>query len=763
MGYQERLERIKAGRRRAPPPGSGYGEARPAQPVEGSWRALGNGGASAFVAEPAARGVSSTFERAVETGPAAGDRVAEHDTKPRDDGDRIPPEAIEALRAARARASASKRRLTLVTTICGLGLSLLPLSAVGFGWVVWFLTFGSDIGLVSTIVLTLACAFACLMATLGTIGTVKGLLARVRGREEVDEDDADEGNLLTRAEIPDTFEVLDVMCATAGTKPLDAVRILPNVNAYAHQESGTKRRVLGVGAPLLMLLAPERALAVIAHEIAHFAHEDTSEGRLAMSVRNGLACNGWLLRLTFVGAPVGWVMGGLSQLMDVAFAATSRSNEFAADAYAAVFAGRPATGEALTLIIGLGGDAERAAWKPLEDAWESGHELPHDMVGTLPRRIHAAYDDQRLRDFVAEHGDEEGSLFDSHPLLRERLSALSRPAELPAIDPARNSWAGFLGPALPHVVAKLEADLRAKLEGDFDDRKADVADTRVLVKAALAQVEAAPDYAAKAEAAEIAALLIERSMPFEEMRETLQDLYVRFAEPISFEDEARVAAPTAAMLILCEHLDEGDERALDPAIDLLRRCPMMAGELYPRIACLLRGRVSADLKPLAKALKDDPELVRIARGAVDNYHDEIDCDDYFEGLGNLPFEPHGLADWHAGMVVAELRKRVEAADDVLLEVALVRHARGFGGLPAFHMVYRTAGRADFEEFGSLSDRLCLPGPLGHFQTQGADAKNRMRYKAIAEHPGATIFRAEDEAFEAVRQGGETEKASRAAA
>ena len=79
-------------------------------------------------------------------------------------------------------------------------------------------------------------------------------------------------------------------------------------------------------------------------------------------------------------------------------------------------------------------------------------------------------------------------------------------------------------------------------------------------------------------------------MPFDEMRGTLETLYTRFATPIPYGDAVRIAAPTAAMLLLVKHLREGDARALEPAIDLLRICPMMSGALVPVLGQLVWGR-----------------------------------------------------------------------------------------------------------------------------------------------------------------------------
>ena len=639
--------------------------------------------------------------------------------------DTIEPGTIEAYREARARTRPLKSALRWASLVALAPLVAMPPLAIACLVVGWNLGWGPFL-----------LGFVAFVSLMGASIAVAGEFVPC---EEIDEDQP----LLTRADMPETFEILDTLCRAAGTAPLDGVMILPDVNAFAMQEeAGQQRRVLGLGAPLLVLMEPERALAVIAHEIAHFAQEDTTENRLADRALGAYAFVGDVIGNHGFLAPIGWLLSLSGRGLHAIHAKSSRANEFAADAFAAVLVGRRSTGEALTLIGSLAGDAERAAWKPLVDAYEAGHELPRDLIGTLPRRLQQVYNEERMNELLNERGDHKTGWFDSHPALKERLGALDQPFVLPAIEPGRGSWSGFLGAAMPRTVERIEALYRKRFGETFTERARDVAGARPLVQTALAAIDAAPDYRAQAEAAEVAALLIERSMPFEEMRETLEGLYTRFAAPIPHGDALRVAAPTAAVLLLDRHLRDGDARALEPAIDLVRMCPMMAGDLVPILGALVWGEVGGDLKPLQKALRKDTYLLPAARGALEAFDRETDVEDYFGGIGWLPFEPHGLADWHVGLIVRELSEWVAkaGAEATLTEAWMVREPEGRGGMPAFHILYLVTDTFDGDEMPPLAPRLCTPGAVGYFQATESQTP-RVRFKAIVDVAGAPIYRA----------------------
>ena len=637
--------------------------------------------------------------------------------------DTIEPGTIEAYREARARTRPLKKALRWASLVALAPLAALPILAVAAPFVGW------QLGWAAFVTGLLVFAF------LGVVSLV--ILAEFAPSDEIDEDQP----LLARTDLPETFEILDTLCRAAGTAPLDAVMILPEVNAFAMQEeAGEQRRVLGLGAPLLILMEPERALAVIAHEIAHFAQEDTTENRLADRALGAYAFIGEMIDNHGLLAPVGWLLSLSGRALHAVHAKSSRANEFAADAFAAALVGRRSTGEALTLIGSLAGDAERAAWKPLDDAYESGHELPRDLIGTLPRRLQQVYNEERMNELLNERGDHRTGWFDSHPALKERLGALGQPFVLPAIAPGRGSWSGFLGAALPRTVERMEALYRKRFGETFTERARDVAGARPLVETALRAIDAAPDYESQAEAAEVAALLIERSMPFAEMRETLEGLYTRFARLIPHGDTVRVAAPTAAAMLLDRHLRDADTRALEPAIDLLRVCPMMARDLVPLLGALVWGEVGGDLKPLQKALRADARLLPAARGALEAFDAETDVEDYFAGLGRLPFEPHGLADWHIDLIARELSDWVAKADSTLTEAWMVREPEGRGGMPAFHILYRVTEMFEWDEMPLLSPRLCTPGTVGHFQLTESQTP-RARLKAIVAVAGEPIYRA----------------------
>lgn len=103
----------------------------------------------------------------------------------------------------------------------------------------------------------------------------KGLISlERRERDEVP------GILVTPEEQPALWDLVRRLAADAGTRPPDEIRILAAVNAGVAEDTRflglrvLKRRMF-IGAPLLTSLTEKQLIAVLAHELGHYANKDT--------------------------------------------------------------------------------------------------------------------------------------------------------------------------------------------------------------------------------------------------------------------------------------------------------------------------------------------------------------------------------------------------------------------------------------------------------------------------------------------------------
>lgn len=521
-------------------------------------------------------------------------------------------------------------------------------------------------------------------------------------------------HLLGRDDVPALFATLDRMTRAANTRPIDAVSILPECQAFAMEEPGEGgRRVLGLGLPLLMLLSPQRALAVIAHEIGHFAHEDNAASRWTHKVVDAQerveTVDGALGHLSVLATPLVIALSVLAAVLEAVSARSSRRAEIAADAFAALAVDRGAAAEALVLLHVLGDEAETAAWTPVLDAFEAGHELPLDLVGTMPLRMLEIYNRSRMKALLHERSRDETALDDTHPALAERVRALGERLVLPAIDPEARAFEHLLGAAAPKVGAHVEAAWRERVGEQFRDRHADVARTRELMPEAVAAMDTAAD---PAEAGEIVALLAERGLPWAEAKPLLEDLCELFADgpDTNMDTGARVPIVTGQALLLSERLVRGDVDAIEPAIAVLHDAPALATALYEPLWELLHWEPGDGNTLQARFLAERPDVARQLDVAVTRFEMR---DPRHSGPrlahDRDPLVPHGLAPWHVAMIVEELQRWCRNRSIELRAARLKRHAGDDGGAPFFSLIVDGSKRIPAHEQGALAERLCLPG------------------------------------------------------
>ncbi|MFF2851376.1 M48 family metallopeptidase [Streptomyces sp. NPDC058001] len=111
----------------------------------------------------------------------------------------------------------------------------------------------------------------------------------------------DDTPVLSRAEAPRLFALIDEIAAVAGTRGVDAVAVGPEFNASVTTYGIRQRRVLRVGLGLWEVMSWEQRVAVLGHEVGHYAHGDIRHQQVIGGALRSLAL--WLHMLSPIASP----------------------------------------------------------------------------------------------------------------------------------------------------------------------------------------------------------------------------------------------------------------------------------------------------------------------------------------------------------------------------------------------------------------------------------------------------------------------------
>ncbi|WP_327286298.1 MULTISPECIES: M48 family metallopeptidase [unclassified Streptomyces] len=170
-----------------------------------------------------------------------------------------------------------------------------------------------------------------------------GLAAVLRPRPERLPKDAP---VLYRADAPKLFELIDEVGAAVGTAGVHAVVVTTESNAAVTTYGWRARRMMLLGLGLWEILPPQERVALLGHELGHFAHGDTRRGIVTGGALRALATWSYVLAPTpprglldrFVNAVTflpRWAVCGLVVLLDHLTLRASQRAEYLADVSAA--------------------------------------------------------------------------------------------------------------------------------------------------------------------------------------------------------------------------------------------------------------------------------------------------------------------------------------------------------------------------------------------------------------------------------------------
>ncbi|MER5964634.1 M48 family metallopeptidase [Streptomyces sp. NPDC002057] len=274
--------------------------------------------------------------------------------------------------------------------------------------------------------------------------------------------------LMDRDDAPRLFALIDEVAAVAGTTGVDTVVVDAGANASVTTYGLRRRRVLYLGLGLWEMLDPQERVAVLGHELGHFAHGDLRHGTVTSGALRSLHL--WLYFLSpsepegmmdrFVNAmiflPRCLVLGTVTVLDLLTLRAAQRA-EYLADATA----GRAGSTEAAVALMDrlllcdsaeavLRREAVAAQMRGGAAGREARALAEQNLWGRLAERMGAvpAHEYERLRRVSARRGH---SVDDTHPPthLRRRCVAAAgpHPARVVCDDERRAAIADELAPA----------------------------------------------------------------------------------------------------------------------------------------------------------------------------------------------------------------------------------------------------------------------------------------------------------------------------
>ena len=380
------------------------------------------------------------------------------------------------------------------------------------------------------------------------------------------------GRELTEAEAPQLFKMIADLQHRLQGAPIHHVLITNEFNASIAQCPryglfGGYRNYLVLGLPLLYAVSAEEMLAVIAHEYGHLS---ASHGKLG----------GWIYRQrsTFdalyahaqerresnmVNGVIAGLLDWFAPYYNAYTFVLSRQNEYEADAMSREIAGAEASASALIRISLLANWLHGSFWPKLF-AQATQHETPPVMPYVAMRKLLAmTMDEWATPERLQEVWKAESDVYDTHPCLSERITALDQRPALPAL-PKTCAADALLGKFAPQLVHEFDG----KWWGEEKDKWQRYHRRYTRSHTRIAELEKQPVAALSvSEAQELALLLVEfRSVSA--AKSVLENLLgregERYPKPVYYYGRAL--------------LDEGNAGGLDYLEEAFRLSPAMGDD-----------------------------------------------------------------------------------------------------------------------------------------------------------------------------------------
>ncbi|WP_341830002.1 M48 family metallopeptidase [Streptomyces liangshanensis] len=286
----------------------------------------------------------------------------------------------------------------------------------------------------------------------------------------------DDVPVLSRDEAPRLFALVDEVAAAVGTTGVHRVVVVPDANASVGTYGLRGRRVLRIGLGLWEILTPAQRVALLGHELGHYAHGDTRRSRVVGTALRTLAVlvnlltpdppDGLLERVAVstLLAPRAAALGLLTVLDHLTLRASQRA-EYLADAAAGRVASTTAVVELMDRLLVSDTVGDKLRRESVLAQTRIGGIRPRDAEDGLWERIAAQTGAVPAREYerLRRAGERRGHSADStHPpthLRRRHLAgAAPRPARVTCDESASLAIAAELAPARAAIARRVIRD-----------------------------------------------------------------------------------------------------------------------------------------------------------------------------------------------------------------------------------------------------------------------------------------------------------------
>ncbi len=282
-----------------------------------------------------------------------------------------------------------------------------------------------------------------------------------------------EGHEVTRAQAPALFAALDDLRKRMKGPRFHHVLITHEVNAAVVQRPlfgliGWPRNYLILGLPLLESLAPQEALAVIAHEYGHLAGSHSRFGAYIYRLRHTWGTiqdlahrwQGW------AGRPLRALIGWYAPYFNAYTFVLARANEYQADAASAGLVGAQVAADALKRAR-LASSNYGVFLDEVFGAVRLQEQPPADLAARWARVAAEPLVPAQATEWLQEALRELPAAMDTHPALKLRLQALLPQAnslhEVPAPLTGTSAAQAWLGAAVAPVRQRIQSEWSARV------------------------------------------------------------------------------------------------------------------------------------------------------------------------------------------------------------------------------------------------------------------------------------------------------------
>lgn len=226
---------------------------------------------------------------------------------------------------------------------------------------------------------------------------------------------------------PRLFGEIERIARHASQQMPSDVFLVGDANAWVSEVGGVagvgRRRVMGIGLPLLAALRVRELRAVIAHEFGHYHGGDTKLGPWIHGTRSAIGRT--VQSLEQRRSVLRFLFRAYANLFLWLTHAVSRAQELAADRLAATIAGRDAAMDGLRAVHRVAAVYDVYWRSEVAPILQSGHRPPI-AVGFAGFLCSPAMEGLLGREEQAALDQPSASAHDTHPTLRQRLEALGK-------------------------------------------------------------------------------------------------------------------------------------------------------------------------------------------------------------------------------------------------------------------------------------------------------------------------------------------------